>query len=505
MPGKRITNQQVKLYMKTRSKGCTQATSSAKAGISVSVGRRIEAGEKKSSNKPRQWRTKKDPFFEVWGTEIVPLLEQSPTLTPLTLLEELQDKHPSEYPDSLLRTLQRRVKEWKSLNGKAKELIFLQTHTPGRLGLSDFTKLKGVTITIQGEVLKHLLYHFRLIYSGWSYLKVILGGESYTALSEGLQEALWGLGGSPLEHRTDSLSAAFKNTSPSAQKDLTQRYEEFCRHYQMEPTRNNRGRSHENGGIESPHGHVKRRIEQALLIRQSHDFSSVDHYQEWLDEVVKKHNRRNAKNVILERPTLQPLPSFKTTSFTEFVVRVHSTGTIEVSRTTYTVPSNFVGERLRVHLYDTYLACYLGAKLVLKLPRVYGILKKNRARLINYRHLVESLMKKPQAFRFSRLRDDILPTLIYKKIWDFLEAKVKGRESCKLIVGLLSIAAKFDCEKLLGEVVLAQIEKNQRPNLEKLREKFSKGESLKPPEIQIEQHSLSSYDELLKTSEVNHA
>jgi hypothetical protein len=67
--------------MKTRSKGCTQATSSAKAGISVSAGRRIEAGEKKSSNQPRQWRTRKDPFFEVWGTEVVPLLEQSPTLT----------------------------------------------------------------------------------------------------------------------------------------------------------------------------------------------------------------------------------------------------------------------------------------------------------------------------------------------------------------------------------------------------------------------------------------
>ena len=146
------------------------------------------------------------------------------SITPITLLEYLQEKYPGEYPDSLLRTLQRRIKEWKVLSGKEKELIFRQIHLPGRLGLSDFTQLKGIIILIQNEPLCHLLYHFRLAYSGWSYLKVILGGESYTALTEGLQEALLCLGGSPLEHRSDSLSAAFKNTTRDTRQDLTSSY-----------------------------------------------------------------------------------------------------------------------------------------------------------------------------------------------------------------------------------------------------------------------------------------
>ena len=497
MPGKKITKQQVKLYMNTRSKGYTQITSSAKSGISVSSGRRIETNKRNTRSSPqRKWRTRKDPFVNVWDDEIVFLLEQNPTLTALTLLEVLQDKYPGEYPDSLLRTMQRRVKTWKALNGKEKELVFIQNHLPGRLGLSDFTKLKGITITIEGKALNHLLYHFRLAYSGWSYLKVILGGESYTALTEGLQEALWRLGGSPLEHRTDSLSAAFKNKNSSVKNDLTRKYEEFCRHYQMEPTRNNRGKSHENGGIESPHGHVKRRIQQALIIRQSNDFANVDHYQIWLEEVIKKHNRRNAKNFKMERLALQELPKFKTTDFTELVARVHSTGTIEVSRTTYTVPSCFVGEQLRIHLYDNCLRCYLGPKFLFALPRIYAINRKRRARLVDYRHLVDSLMKKPQAFRFSKIRDDILPNAAYKKIWNFLEDRIKGRESCKLIVGILSIAAKFDCEKELGDFVLAQIEKNIVPNLEDLRRRFTTSDS-KRPEVKITQHSLSSYDELL--------
>jgi hypothetical protein len=114
----------------------------------------------------------------------------------------------------------------------------------------------------------------------------VLGGESFSALAEGLQAALWRLGGAPLEHRTDSLSAAFKNLSLEAQEDLTERYEALCRHYAMVATRNNRGRSHENGAVESPHGHIKRRIAQALLLRGSADFASLEDNRQWLDALV---------------------------------------------------------------------------------------------------------------------------------------------------------------------------------------------------------------------------
>ncbi len=168
------------------------------------------------------------------------------------------------------------MKAWKALHGPDKEVMFRQRQEPGRLGLSDFTELKDVSVTVGGEPLRHRLYHFRLAFSGWSHVEVVLGGESYAALSEGLQEALWRLGGAPLEHRTDSLSAAYRNLARDEQEDLTRRCGELCEHCGMRPTRNNRGVSHENGAVESPHGHLKRRIRQALLLRGSADFEALE-------------------------------------------------------------------------------------------------------------------------------------------------------------------------------------------------------------------------------------
>ena len=505
MPWNRINNEQVKLYMSTRMKGCTQVTSSAKAGISERTGRRIENGRSDPSKKKRHWKTRANLLDDVWEAELIPLLEQTPHLQPLTLLEYLQEKHPEQYPDSLLRTLQRRVKTWKALNGKAKTLIFRQEHMPGRQGLSDFTQLKDVDITIAGKLFKHLLYHFRLAFSGWSHMKVILGGESYSALSSGLQEALWRLGASPLEHRTDSLSAAFKNLDVEAKEDLTARYEALCAHYNMKPTRNNLGVSHENGSIESPHGHLKRRIKQALLLRQSNDFETIEAYQSWLDVVVHKHNQRNAKNALLEQVSLQALPLHKTTDYTEVVARVHSTGTIDVKRTTYSVPSRLSGEKLRIHLYDDRLECYLGSRLVIELARIYSINKGARARKIDYRHLIESLVRKPQAFRFSMLREDILPTPAFKKIWVYLEKEIGGKLSCKLIVGLLSIAAKHDCETALSTLVIDQIGKNIRPNLDELEARFcGQKEKRIIVDVEVTQHNLNDYDDLLMAGGATH-
>ena len=291
MPGRAITDQQVKLYMNERREGATQQSSAAKAGISERSGRRIEQGRERSSE--RHWRTRADPLEGVWSKELVGLLEEHPQLSPMTLLEYVQERYPGEYPDSVLRTLQRRVKQWRALHGQGKAVMFTQRHEPGEQGLSDFTELKGVTVRVGGEVLKHLLYHFRLVYSGWCYVKVVLGGESFTALAEGLQEALWRLGGVPQEHRTDSLSAAYRNIDA----DQAGRFDAIVRN-DVCPLRDacepeQPGESHENGAIESPHGHLKRRISQALALRGDGEFDSVQAYQRWLEEsVVSKVNRR---------------------------------------------------------------------------------------------------------------------------------------------------------------------------------------------------------------------
>ncbi len=178
--------------MTLRKTGLNQTICAAKAGFSPRSGRNVEHKDILSFESQKKVLKKhNDPLEGVWQATLVPLLEQVPYLTSWTLLEHLQDQYPGQYPDSILRTVQRRTSKWRALYGPERDIIFRQLHAPGRQGLSDFTSLKDIEITISGQSFKHLLYHFRLAYSNWSFIKVIQGGESFTALSKSLQEALW--------------------------------------------------------------------------------------------------------------------------------------------------------------------------------------------------------------------------------------------------------------------------------------------------------------------------
>jgi transposase InsO family protein len=488
--------------MNGRKQSQTQVQASAKAGMSERTGQRIDSGRiSAQENKERHWRTRKDPFEEVWDSEVVPLLEKQPALDATTLFEDLQDRHQGKFGNAKKRTFQRRVKLWKALHGADKEVMFRQVQEPGRQGLSDFTQLKAVVVTIEGEPLSHRLYHFRLAFSGWSHLKVVLGGESYTALAEGLQEALWRLGGAPREHRTDSLSAAYKNLKADEQEDLTERYEALCAHYGMKPTRNNRGLGHENGAVESPHGHIKRRIEQALLLRGSVEFESVDAYRVWLDGIVRRFNRRCHEALEVERAQLGELPPRRTTDFTEQVVPVTTSSTIEVKRVLYTVPSRLIGERLRLHIFDERIEGYVGSAQAVILPRVYAVSHERRARCIDYRHVIASLARKPQAFRYSQLREELLPNATYRQIWAELDARLEPRAACKRIVGILALAARADCEQALGAYLLQRLGADRIPTVHELEQRFDPqaGEAASQAfgTSQSLQHPLALYDTLL--------
>lgn len=507
MSGKAITPEQVKLFMKYRNQGNTQQQASAKVGISERSARRIDSGVLPKQKQARPWRTRKDPFAGVWEQEILPRLEETPALEPITLFEDLQDRHPDRFGNPLKRTFQRRVKAWKALNGPDKEVMFRQSKEAGRLGLSDFTELNGIRITIAGEPLNHRLYHFRLPFSGWSYLKVILGGESYTALAEGLQAALLCLGGAPQEHRTDSLSAAYKNLSKSEQADLTERYRSLCEHYGMTPTRNNRGASHENGAVESPHGHIKRRLSQALLLRKSHDFDSVDAYRQWLDYLTRRFNGRCKEALRIEREALRPLPAHGAVDYSEQVVKVTTSSTIDVKRVLYSVPARLVGETLRLHIYDDRIEAYVGSTLAHTLSRVYGCNHSQRARSIDYRHLIGQLVRKPQAFRYSQLRDDLLPNATYRMIWTHIDQQLEPRAACKQMVGILSLAAKADCEQALGVYLEQQIVVGQLPTLHALEQRFDPNTTDALPDRLKSgclQHALNAYDALMPTSQEVH-
>lgn len=296
------------------------------AAISVASAYRIESDPRlPSQKKPPRGRRRPDPLESVFEAEVVPMLMAAPQVRPVAIFEELQRRHPALHAN-VRRTLERRIRAWRALHGAEREIIFRQVHEPGRLGLSDFTEMGDLPVGIAGVPLDHRLYHFRLACSGFEHAHVILGGESYVALAEGLQNALWALGGAPREHRSDSLSAAFRNLNRAAREDLTTRYGALCVHYGMEPSRNNRGVAHENGSIESPHGHLKSAIRDALLLRGSGNFADLGAYRHFIDEIMSRKNARNALRITAERATLQPLPENRTCDYEEASAFVTSSG-----------------------------------------------------------------------------------------------------------------------------------------------------------------------------------
>jgi hypothetical protein len=281
-----------------------QRVAAAKTGVSERTARRIEADPRLPSQKAAERPLRRhvvDPLGGLWESDILPLLASRSGVRPVTLLEEMQRRHPDRDWDRLRRTLERRVRSWSAEHGAEREVIFRQDRPPGQQGLSDFTDMADLGVSIAGEPIAHRLYHFVLAYSAWEHAEVVLGGESFTALARSLQNALWSLGGVPAEHRSDSLSAAFRNLDQDAAEDQTRRYEALCAHYGMQPTRNNRGVAHENGAIESQHGHLKRVVGQALLLRGSAAFDSLDAYRDWIADLIGRRNARREKLVSLER------------------------------------------------------------------------------------------------------------------------------------------------------------------------------------------------------------
>lgn len=275
-----------------------------------------------------------------------------------------------------------------------------------------------------------------------------------------------------------------------AMEDATNRYTALVSHYNIKATRNNKGKSHENGGIECPHGHIKNRIEQAILLRKSNEFESVKAYQEFLNDIVNRVNHNNQNKITAEFPCLQPLPLCKTIDYTEEVVAVSTSSTIRIKRGLYTVPSRLIGEKLRVHIYHDRLELYLGMTHVFSTQRVYSS-KNKRVRNVDYRHVIASLERKPQAFRYSQLRDDLLPTDAYKTIWQWLDNEMEPRSACKAIVSILALAERANCEEALGHHLLTMKEANELPVLHKLEKKFHR-KRIEIPDVQI--HNITGED-----------
>jgi hypothetical protein len=472
------------------------AIAAAKAGFSTASGYRIEADPRLPSQKrtPRG-RRRPDPLAGVWDSEIVPMLEVAPGVRAVAIFEEICRRHPETAP-GVRRTLERRIARWRALNGPSRDVIFRQEHPPGRMGLSDFTDMGGLGITIAGEPFSHRLYHFRLAFSGFEHAHVVLGGESFVALAEGLQNALWALGGVPEQHRSDSLSAAFCNLDRIAQDDLTRRYEELCTHYGMTPSRNNPGIAHENGSIESAHGHLKNVFRDELLLRGSREFANLADYRCFVDEVVGRRNARNRKRIEIERPLLKQLPERRTTDYEEARVQVTSSGGFMLRRVFYSVPSRLIGHRLNVHVHDDRLECFLGSTQLLTLRRGRPPQGSGKhSHVVDYHHVIHALRKKPMALLNLVYRDQLFPSRAYARAFEALLSKESEKRACRTTVGLLALAHERTCEVELGTAIEADLDADVLPDLNRLRARF-KPDRDALPDVAIDLVPLSAYDEL---------
>jgi len=413
-----VTDEQVRLLMSLISRGIPRVTAAAKAGMSERTAAKYarSGGAPSVAKVAHTWRTRPDPFVEVWP-EVETLLRQDAGLQAKTVWRELNERHPGRFQTGQLRTLQRRFNAWRATSGPDREVYFPQVHAPGERAQSDYTDMRKLEIRIDGELFPHLLYHFVLTYSNWESVS-ICPSESFESLSAGLQTALWRLGGVPQDHRTDNLSAATHELAESRGRDFTERYRELTDHYGMTASRNFPGNAHENGDVESSNGGLKNALDQRLRLRGSRDFATRPLYAAFVDACVDGRNATRSVRFEEERGHLRPLPTRALASYREFYATVSRASVVRIVNRSYSVSSRLIGHQLRVRLHaDIVELDYQGARVAV-MERLIG----KKTRRIDYRHLIHSLVRKPGAFRRYAFRDDLFPRLEYRQAYDALLA-----------------------------------------------------------------------------------
>ena len=434
-----ITDQQAVLLRQKLMEGKTQQAAAASSATSERSVRRWQRGALPSDRRRnrRGWRTRPDPFADVWERDVEPLLRSDPEadLSATTILEWLDERYPGRFSSSQLRTLQRRIRDHRALHGPDREVYFQQDHPPGREAQVDFTHCTGLGVTIVGEPFRHLLFHLALSHSGWSYAEVCFG-ETFAALVKGLQGALWELGGVPRVVRTDNLSAATHDLRDSRGRAVNASYEAVLAHYGVEATRTNPRSSHENGVVEQRHRRLKNAIGQALILRGSRDFESEEEYRTFVRRIVDRRNRLVSSKLQRERQHLQPLPPAPVPEYVNYRVRVRRWSTIRVSNRTYSVPSRLIGMVVDVRLYADHIEVYYKGHLVESMERVHGTGEAQ----IDYRHIIGSLVRKPGAFARYRYREQMFPTHTFRLAYDALRGW-RGERADVEYVRILHLAA----------------------------------------------------------------
>lgn len=462
----------------------------ARAGIDPKTAAKYcELGKLPSELKqPRTWRTREDPFEEDWPA-IAASLAEAPELEAKTLFELLLEGQPEKYEPGQVRTLQRRVRQWRATAGPDKEVFFAQVHRPGEAMQTDFTWGNELKVTIAGAFLPHLLCHPVLPFSNWEWVTVCIS-ESMAAIKRGVQAALFRLGRIPQFHQTDNSTAATHHL-PNGRRDFNQEYVDFITHFGMEPRTIEPGQSHQNGDVEALNRAFKRRIEQHLLVRGNRDFESVDVYETWLQAVAEKANRLRATKVSEELSAMRPLSVKRLPEYSELTVPVTSWSTIRVQHNTYSVPSRLIGEQVRVRLYEDRLEISYGDQHQLTVERLRG----RFGHRINYRHVIWSLVQKPGAFAQYRYREELFPTLVFRRAYDALTQKQAGRAADLEYLRILHLAAST-LESEVEAALALLLSEGKLSSADQVKALVTPV-TLQVPVLPVPTVDLSSYDALL--------
>jgi hypothetical protein len=479
-------------YMRERRKGTNQELAAARAGMSVKTARKYErAGRLPSQLKqPRTWRTRPNPFEEDWPW-VVEQLQRDPALQGATLFAELCQRHPGKYRPTQVRTLQRQIAQWRAQQGPEREVIFEQVHVPGERAQSDFTHMSDLTVTINGQAFPHLLYHFVLTYSNVEAVRVCFS-ETFEALAEGIEQALWQTGGVPAQHRTDHLSAAVRHLPTDEQEAFSERYQGLMRHYGMQPTWNNAGIAHENGDVEQSHFRFKEAVDQALRVRGSRDFPSRMAYERFVQDLVRNRNLTRQARWQQEQAALRPLPRLPLAPCREFRVSVSRFSPLQVLGKRYSVPSRLIGSTVLVRVQAETVEVYVGTRQVLTLPRLQGA----TSHAVNYRHVIWSLVRKPGAFAHYRYREDLFPSLAFRQAYDALCKHVPQRAD-RHYVRVLHLAATIS-ESEVETAITLLLENSQTPTFDAVRD------LVRLPQVPVLGQvtvNLQAYDQLLPSQQ----
>ena len=477
-------------------KNKTLEQAAAAADMSTRSGQKWAKGPMPSATKkPRHWRTRKDPLEGIWEDRIVPLLEADSEgiLQATSIVDELERRDADLILQPQVRTLQRRMRDWKAREGPPQEVFFPQDHLPGVEGAFDFTHGNELGITIEGEPYAHLIFEFVLSSSKHTTTSVVYS-ETFEALSSSLQSAFWAIGGVPSKTRSDNLSAATHQLKRARGRALTPRYEALLEHYGTASSLIQPGKPNENGVVEQRHRWSKKALAQALVFRGSRDFKTEADYAAFVQQVIDRtHNAKVQAAFEIERAHLRPLPAKQLPIHTEYRVKVTRWSTIRIVNRTYSVESRLIGHQVRARLHADHLDVFYGERLIESIPRV----RQEDGHRIDYRHVIHSLVRKPGAFAKYRFREDLFPSLHFRRGYDVMVKKFGERADVEYVRTLHLAATTLECD--VDKALQKLLDANRLFGFAEVQSLVAP-KNVVVPVIHIAEPSLADYDELLTSA-----